>query len=238
MLNIFILEDEFLQQTRIETVIKDVIAKKSLKCKGPEIFGKPSQLLDAISERGSHQLFFLDIEIKGEEKKGLDIAKEIRKKDPNATIVFVTTHSEFMPVTFKYRVAALDFIDKALDDEDFYERVHLAIEYTMDKMGALLPKIHLLLKQLRPMFKCLLTIFYFLKHPQQYIKLFCILKKNEWSSTPVFQKLNELMTAYFDAIVHLSLILKISLGSIRKKKWSCLKIIMNVPFRVRNIRAS
>lgn len=136
MLNIFILEDEFLQQTRIETVIKDVIAKKSLKCKGPEIFGKPSQLLDAITERGSHQLFFLDIEIKGEEKKGLDIAKEIRKKDPNATIVFVTTHSEFMPVTFKYRVAALDFIDKALDDEDFYERVHLAIEYTMNKMGA------------------------------------------------------------------------------------------------------
>ena len=124
MLNIFILEDEFLQQTRIETVIKDVIAKKSLKCKGPEIFGKPSQLLDAITERGSHQLFFLDI------------AKEIRKKDPNATIVFVTTHSEFMPVTFKYRVAALDFIDKALDDEDFYERVHLAIEYTMNKMGA------------------------------------------------------------------------------------------------------
>ena len=41
-----------------------------------------------------------------------------------------------MPVTFKYRVAALDFIDKALDDEEFYERVRLAIEYTMDKMGA------------------------------------------------------------------------------------------------------
>lgn len=136
MLNIFILEDDFLQQSRIETVIKDVISKKSLKCKGPEIYGKPSQLLDAITERGSHQLFFLDVEIKGEEKKGLDIAKEIRKKDPNATIVFVTTHSEFMPVTFKYRVAALDFIDKALNDEFFYERVRLAIEYTMDKLGA------------------------------------------------------------------------------------------------------
>ncbi|MFR3995654.1 MAG: hypothetical protein ACLTZK_12570 [Turicibacter sp.] len=68
MLNIFILEDEFLQQTRIETVIKDVIAKKSLKCKGPEIFGKPSQLLDAITERLLTN-FSLDIEIK-EEKRG------------------------------------------------------------------------------------------------------------------------------------------------------------------------
>ena len=120
MLNIFILEDDFLQQSRIETVIKDVISKKSLKCKGPEIYGKPSQLLDAITERGSHQLFLFKIlKSMGEEKKGLDIAKEIRKKDPNATIVFVTTHSEFMPVTFKYRVAALDFIDKALNDEFF-----------------------------------------------------------------------------------------------------------------------
>lgn len=54
----FYFRRQFLQQTRIETVIKDVIAKKSLKCKGPEIFGKPSQLLDAITERGSHQLFF------------------------------------------------------------------------------------------------------------------------------------------------------------------------------------
>ena len=70
-----------------------------------------------FSEFGSHQLFFLDIEIKGEEQKGLDIAKEIRSRDPNATIVFVTTHTEFMPVTFKYKVAALDFIDKALDEE-------------------------------------------------------------------------------------------------------------------------
>lgn len=82
MLNIFILEDEFLQQTRIETVIKDVIAKKSLKCKGPEIFGKPSQLLDAITERGSHQLFFLDIEIKGEEKKGARHCERNSEKRP------------------------------------------------------------------------------------------------------------------------------------------------------------
>ena len=82
MLNIFILDDEFLQHTRIATVIKDVIAKKSLKCKGPEIFGKPSQLLDAITERGSHQLFFLDIEIKGEEKKGARHCERNPKKRP------------------------------------------------------------------------------------------------------------------------------------------------------------
>ena len=119
MLSIFVLEDELLQQSRIQNVIQELIAQKALQCKPPKIFGKPHQLVEAITERGSHQLFFLDIEIKGEEKKGLDIAKEIRKKDPNATIVFVTTHSEFMPITFKYKVAALDFIDKSLSEEEF-----------------------------------------------------------------------------------------------------------------------
>ena len=123
MLKIFVLEDEWIQQSRIEAVLQDLIRQKSLQCKAPEVFGKSSQLLDAITERGAHHLFFLDIEIKGEEKKGLEIAKEIRKKDPHATIVFVTTHSEFMPITFQYKVAALDFIDKTLGEEEFKERI-------------------------------------------------------------------------------------------------------------------
>ena len=71
MINIFVLEDEILQQSRIENTITEVLTKHSWKCKGPEIFGKPSQMLEAIVERGSHQLFFLDIEIRGEEKKGI-----------------------------------------------------------------------------------------------------------------------------------------------------------------------
>ena len=135
MINIFMLEDEILQQSRIDNAIRELIDKKALKCRIPEIFSNPKQMLEAVTEMGSHQLFFLDIEIKGEGQKGLDIAKEIRSRDPNATIVFVTTHTEFMPITFKYKVAALDFINKALDEKSFKERVCSAIEYTIDKLG-------------------------------------------------------------------------------------------------------
>lgn len=136
MLNIFILEDEFIQQSRIEAIIIDFINKNALKCKRPEVFGKPNQLIAAITEKGSHQLFFLDIQIKGDEKKGLAIAKEIRQKDPDATIVFVTTHSEFMPITFKYKVSALDFIDKSLNEAEFSSRVGSAIDYAIKKNGS------------------------------------------------------------------------------------------------------
>ena len=111
----------FIQQSRLETAIEKVAQAGGIKYKRLEIFGKPRQLLDAISETGSHQFFFLDIEIKDEEKKGMEIAKEIRARDPQATIVFVTTHSEFMPLTFRYRVAAMDFIDP---HSYFYEPIY------------------------------------------------------------------------------------------------------------------
>lgn len=135
MIRIFVLEDEIVQQSRIENIILDIVSKHSFKCNRPEIFGKSSQLLEAIVERGSHQLFFLDINIKGEEIKGIDVARKIREQDPHATIVFITTHSELMPVTFQYKVAALDFIDKSLENKQLAERIKSIIDYTVEKQG-------------------------------------------------------------------------------------------------------
>ena len=47
-----------------------------------EIYGKPEILIDAVRERGSHQIFFLDIEIRNEEMKGLEVARKIRGSGP------------------------------------------------------------------------------------------------------------------------------------------------------------
>ena len=48
LLKIFVLEDEWIQQSRIEAVLQDLIRQKFLQCKAPEVFGKSNQLLDAI----------------------------------------------------------------------------------------------------------------------------------------------------------------------------------------------
>ncbi|MEX2783812.1 response regulator transcription factor [Streptococcus sp. H49] len=135
MLTIFVLEDDLFQQFRIETAIKTILKKNGWRCRPLNIFGKPRQLIDTIAEHGSHQLFFLDIHINNELKKGFDIAQEIRTMDPYATIVFTTSHSEFLPVTFQYKVAALDFIDKSLDEEEYLNRIESAIAVTMTNMG-------------------------------------------------------------------------------------------------------
>ncbi len=82
MINIFVLEDEILQQSRIETAILKILNEEQIKCRVFDVFGSSSQLLEAIEERGGHQLFFLDIEIKDEEKKDWRSLRRSEKKIP------------------------------------------------------------------------------------------------------------------------------------------------------------
>lgn len=126
-MNIFILEDDFIQQERIESIIAKLLAKHQIQPKLFEVFGKPDQLLACVEEKGAHQLFFLDIEIKAEEQKGLEVAKKIRESDPYAAIVFVTSHSEFMPLSFQYQLSALNYIDKELPSSQFEDQIEAAI---------------------------------------------------------------------------------------------------------------
>ena len=134
-MNIFILEDDLTQQYYMETIVEEIIKKHHLQYHHFEVVGKPKQLLEAISEKGSHQIFFLDIEIKTEEEKGLDVAKKIREIDPYAIIVFVTSHSELMPTAFKLQVGALDYLDKSLSKEIFKQRIETALLHTESLTG-------------------------------------------------------------------------------------------------------
>ncbi|MNB99775.1 accessory protein regulator protein A [compost metagenome] len=122
-MNIYILEDNLIQQQRLERIIKTLALKHRIRYRSLFSTAKPDHLLEKIEHAADHQLYFLDLEIKHEEQKGLAIAKEIRNRDPYGTIVFVTTHSELAPVTFEYRVAALDFIEKELQEADFIHKV-------------------------------------------------------------------------------------------------------------------
>ncbi|WP_155965495.1 response regulator transcription factor [Streptococcus ruminantium] len=132
-MNIFVLEDDIIQQTRIEKVLNNLLEKHKIEPKKLIISGKPEQLIASVEEKGVHQLFFLDIEIRSEELKGLKVAKQIRDIDPYAIIIFVTTHSEFMPLSFRYQVSALDYIEKELATKEFESRIETALLYAVSK---------------------------------------------------------------------------------------------------------
>ena len=189
MLNIYVLEDHFIQQNRIEEVIHTILKKNNIKVGDFEIFDKPNQLLESVTERGSHQLFFLDIQIKDDTKKGLEVAKQIRKNDPYANIVFFTTHSEYLPLTFQYQLAALDFIDKSLEGEDFQKRVESIILLTCKKIQSQNPDTLFGLRMLRPLFRFPFMISCTLRPRISFIRLSFILKRSRLSFMAVSLKL-------------------------------------------------
>ena len=62
--------------------------------------------------------------------KGLEVARKIRDRDPYALIVFVTTHSEFMPpCPFATRYQLWTTLIRPLSAEEFESRIETALLY-------------------------------------------------------------------------------------------------------------
>lgn len=128
-MKVLVLEDEITHQVRMETTLAEIAKEMGITIK-VKVTGKVREFKEYIENDEVNQLYFLDIDIKGEETKGLEIAKFIRHHNPYAIIVFVTTKSEFATMTFKYKVSALDFVDKNLSNVAFKKHIKDSIEYT------------------------------------------------------------------------------------------------------------
>lgn len=57
-------------------------------------------------------IYFLDIQDSSDSKMGFKLAQKIRELDPLAKLIFVTTHEEWLPITFERKLEAYDFIVK------------------------------------------------------------------------------------------------------------------------------
>ncbi|MDL2219235.1 LytTR family DNA-binding domain-containing protein [Ruminococcaceae bacterium OttesenSCG-928-O06] len=79
-----------------------------------EVFSSAEELLREVeADSFAFHIYLLDIEMG--ETSGLQAAAVIRKSDPNAEIIFVTSHQEFMPDAFD--VWAFQYLVKPLDAE-------------------------------------------------------------------------------------------------------------------------
>ena len=118
MLSIIVLEDDALQRHRISRLLDEAVEESKAVVDGITFYEQGQELLDADRGSGKSMVYLLDIDLKNQTKQGLDIGLEIRKEDLKAQIAFVTAYSEFMPLTFRYKIQALDFVDKSMEDVD------------------------------------------------------------------------------------------------------------------------
>ncbi len=72
-----------------------------------------------LKNQTQYDLIFLDIEMP--EMNGMDVALKLRKINFKGHLVFLTSHTEFMPEAFK--VKAFRFLKKPINDDDFEETI-------------------------------------------------------------------------------------------------------------------
>lgn len=119
-MSIFIFEDDVIQAQQMKRLVEAICEQRQVPYDFIEVTTRSERIIEKLPLTSYVPIYFLDIEIKGEEQKGLRVAQEIRAYDTQGIIVFVTTHSEFAPISYQYMVSALTFIDKGLSYEERY----------------------------------------------------------------------------------------------------------------------
>lgn len=111
MIQIYICEDNQEQLENYSKIIKNALTLDDFSFVFTLATSNPYALLEKRKENKNTGLYFLDIDLKSD-INGLELAQQIRVLDPRGYIVFITTHSEMMALTFQYKVEAMDFILK------------------------------------------------------------------------------------------------------------------------------
>ncbi len=122
MFEIFICEDEKCLREKYEQIIQAYLVQKKLNAVIRLSTADPFDILDHLQEGPiPTAIYFLDIDL-GKTMTGMELAQKIRAADPLSKLIFITTHGEQSPLTFEYKLEALDFIIKD-DAEKLPQRI-------------------------------------------------------------------------------------------------------------------
>ena len=112
MLTIYLCEDEEdIRQVQRECLEKQILIQ-GYDMEVALCSGRPGEILEAVREAPGRGIYFLDVELKGEEMDGFALGREIRRLDPRGFIVYVTAYGNLAFETFRYHLEALDYIVK------------------------------------------------------------------------------------------------------------------------------
>lgn len=126
MLSVFICEDDTAQRERMEKIITNFIMIEEFDMRLVLSTANPYDVLTYLEkEPDTRGVYFLDVDL-GQDINGIQLGSAIREKDIDGKIVFVTTHSELLVLTFTYKVEAMDYIVKDNTD-DLQQRIYEAL---------------------------------------------------------------------------------------------------------------
>ena len=126
MIPIYICDDHPVMLQQIEQQIKNSCMIEALDFRVAFTTPQPKRLLEELHTQPVRGIYFLDIDLANESMNGFQLGKKIRQLDPTGFLIYVTTHHELLPETFRYRLAALDYILKD-DPETMGQNIRSAL---------------------------------------------------------------------------------------------------------------
>lgn len=132
MLAIYLCDDEPVWLKRLHKIISDYKIQSDWAIQIIFESTNPENLIPYMTEHPRvGGIYFLDIDFKTT-FNGMMLAQQIRKMDPYANIIFITTHEEMVMATFRLKLAVLDYIVK--DTAPLAEQVYSCLQHIEQRL--------------------------------------------------------------------------------------------------------
>ena len=114
MIQIYLCDDEETVLHQIKTALEWKIFVEDYDMEVSCAARCARDLLEAARE-GSRSVYFLDVDLRDGEWDGFRLGQELRRRDPHATLVYITSYGDLAWRTFQYHLEAFDYIVKEGD---------------------------------------------------------------------------------------------------------------------------
>ena len=111
MIQIYLCDDDDSILHQIKTALELKIFTENYDMKVMCAAATAQELLD-VAQVGSRSVYFLDVDLKDGEWDGFKLGRELRRRDPHGTLVYITSYGDLAWKTFQYHLEAFDYIVK------------------------------------------------------------------------------------------------------------------------------
>ena len=127
MVNVIICDDNEKDRNNISMSVKNYMTKNKVECNIYTYEDYNKKFYEIAEAKIPFKIYLLDIETPS--KSGIDVAREIRRKDIDSVIMFLTAHEELGNIVLKNDLLFLSFINKF---DDFENRLRGALEKALE----------------------------------------------------------------------------------------------------------
>ena len=130
MINVIICDDNEKDRLNVEKITKKFMEKSNKEYKIHVYEDYNKKFYSLVDSNIPFKIYLLDIETPS--RSGIDVAREIRRKDVDSVIIFLTAHEELGNVVLKNDLMFLSFINKF---DDFEMRLNNSLEKALNLLN-------------------------------------------------------------------------------------------------------